>query len=938
MKKALFIASLLWLAIAPALAQRSLKNLRTGQLPSGLTYYIYATDYTPEEAHFYLVQNVGGIVEDDKQQGIAHFLEHLAFNATTHFPEGVMNFFLRRGINSFDAKTGLNETRYQINSIPTRDSSLMDSALLILRDWCDGILIRPEDVDKERQIVTEEWRSRSTLDTRLSEAIAPSIYNDAKYAHRNVIGRESLIKSYTAKDIRRFYEAWYRPSLQCVMVIGDIDVEAMERKLMDTFASMPRPKHSPTRPPIVIAPNSSPRYYAFVDADNSSPSFGLYQRIDAPTDPQQRDYVASNLYSMLFNDLAPRLFARLRNDGQEASIATTVSYNPLVRLYDQCAWDVVPYAGREQEALRQTLAMRERLRRVGFEREDFEERRRAIVQDLNNMLAQSNLEAPNNMMDLFRQNYLYGVALKPIKEQVQETLERLLEMELEDLNGWLKSWLTDSNLAFITYSSKPHELRLSLSDLSAMLEEVKTAPTLNFDEPKRIDKLIDFAIKSGTIVAQRSLPELDDTREWTLSNGAKFYYKYIPQMKGQFYFVASSYGGRSVVPSKSIPSFTAMQSLIMRSGLHHYSRNDLHAWLKDRSIELNINIDKYSEGLGGNAPSREVTDFFDYLYLVLMRQRFDRSTFDKYVSQQRYLQLNTHKSPRDLVQDSIQTLLFPPSADNPRQDATFYDAMRYEDLLPLFEERLVSARDFNYCLVGDIPEDMAKALACKYIASLPSGSLRERESYKLLDYSASDATIVREFVADLPGEVGELELSYDYAQALSAKEQLLLPVLETYLQNKLFEELREREQGTYTIGVNTAYEEIPAPSAQLSIRFSTSRDKVKPLTQKLHRILDDLAAGKIDLDDFRKSTIPHRLPQGEETQADDNPMLWLALINAFVETGKLPAKGNSELEEQLWAELQAKDLATLYSKLITGKKREITLKSLPTSTALKHVY
>ena len=940
MKKTLLLATACLTCSLSLWSEGGLKRLKTGKLPSGLTYYIYPTDYTPDEAHFYLVQDVGGVVEEDKQQGLAHYLEHLAFNATKHFPDGIMNFFLRRGIRSFDAKTGINETRYQINSIPTNDKALVDSSLLILRDWCDGILIRPEDVEKEKRIVTEEWRTRSGIDSRLTESIAPAIYNGAKYSVRNVIGREDLIRNYTAKDLKRFYEQWYKPSLQCVMVIGDINPEEIEAKLLKTFASMSKPKHAPTRTPIVIPTNSRPIFYAFVDKENTSPSFGLYQRVDAPTSPEKRDYAQANLYTMLFNSLAPRLFTRLRNDGREAAIATTVGYNPLVRLYDQCAWDVVPYPGKEQEALEQMLAMRERLKRVGFTEQEFEEQRQTMVNDLTAMLQESNLEAPNNMMDLFRQNFLYRVPLRPIKEQVNETLERLLEMDLDEFNNWMKSWLTDDNLAFITYTSRAGELNLSQKDFELALSKAKTAPLLQFAEPKKIDKLIDFEVKAGTIKSEKSLADLGGTKEWTLSNGAKFYYKHVPEMKGQFYFVASSHGGRSVVKQSDLPSFTAMQSLIMRSGVHRFNRNDLYTWLKNKSIELNITIDNYTEGLGGNASSSEVEDFFQYLHLVLMRQRLEKADFDKYVSQQKYLYLHPNKTPRDIVQDSIQSLLFPHTAENPKQDAAFFDAMKHEDLLRLFRERLVSAQDFNYCLVGDVPEAVVKDLASKYVASLPRGEQKAKEVSKILDFSSPEKHIKREFVADIPGQIGELELSYDVQASLSDKEQLLLPVLETYLQNLLFEEIRERAQLTYSIGVNAKYEELPQPSVQLNMRFASSRDKVDILKTRLYELLSGIEQGKVDADEFRKSTIPHRIEQ-ENTAVtiEDNPMLWLVFINSYVETGVIPklSKDNSK-EKALWDSVKPADLANLYKKLTQGKTREIVVKSLPQTMELKHSY
>lgn len=938
MNKWISLALCSLVSIAMLWGQSELKGLKQGQLPNGLTYYVYSTDHTPGEVHFYLVQNVGGIVEDDRQQGLAHYLEHLAFNATEHFPEGVMKFLMRRGINTFDAKTGINETRYQISRIPTADPQLADSALLILKDWCSGLLIRPEDVEKERKIVTEEWRERGGVDRRTTEAIAPTLYNGTKYGLRNVIGREDILSRTTAKDLSQFYKQWYRPSLQCVMVIGDIDAAVYEDKIRQLFAKISQPKRAPIRPEITIPDNATPNGFAFVDRENTSNSLGIYQRVHVPTDPSKRDYVSEHLYSMMFNALAAQQFARLTNDGREAYIAATVSYAPLVRAYDQCGWDVVPYPGKAREALEQVLALRERLLRVGFSEAEFEGRRAAMIEDIKGMLERGGLDAPDNMMDLFRQNYLYGAPLLSIKEQINDTYEKLLEMEVEDLNAWMKSWMTDRNLSFITYSAQPGAIPLSVADFSAALAKTKQAPTLEFSQPKTIERLIDFDLPKGRITAERTIAELSGAKEWTLANGGKLIYKHVPELKDRFFFVASSHGGRSIIVPKDIPSFTAMQSLIMRSGVHTFNRNDLHHWLKGKDIELNISLDNYTEGLGGNAPIATAEDFFQYVHLIIAKQRFDRQDFDKYVSRQKYLHASRSTAAREVVQDSIRSLLFPPSAINPEINQAFYDAMRYEDLPRLFGERLASARDFTYCIVGALPEAEARQLTEHYIATLPSGAQTHKEIYRPLDFSAQDREIIRTFEADIDGNIGEVELSFTHDGELSDQEQLALSVLETLLQNKFFQELRERDQATYSVGVQAKYEAIPKASAQLSIRFGTSREKTEELKQRLYGILQEVAQGKVDPVEFRKSMIPHRLEQQEVALTPaDNPMLWLAIINAYADTGQVPDLSAQE-DSQAWDSLRETHVASLLTKLMTGRKTEISMKSLPPTGELKHSF
>lgn len=939
--KKVFLSLALLLGVVSGWAQQlappaSLPALRMGKLPSGLTYYIYPTEYTPGEVHLYLVQNVGGVVERDQEQGMAHFMEHLSFNSSDHFPSGIMNYLLSRGIKTFDAKTGINETNYQINSIPTNNPAQVDSALLILRDWVEGIRITPETVEKERGIVLEEWRQRAGVDRRLTDAIAPALYPNSPYAHRNTIGQEGTLRAFTPKGLAAFREAWYRPELQAIMIIGDIkpaDYEARLRKLFRSKAS----KKPVSRPDIEIKTNEQPTYYRFVDADNMGASFGIYQRIAADPRDKSRNYVAENLYYQMLEGVLSVRSARLRNEGREEFIAQTISASPLVRSYDQIAWDVVPYPGKELAALKQALALREQLRRDGLTPEEFDAEQTKMLEGVKGILEQKDLDIPDNLMGLFKTHYLYGTPLKSVREEMEATYEMLTELELSDVNEWLKQTLSDRNLAFITYSSRPDEMNISLADFERTLSEVKSEPVLRFAEPRRITQLIDFPIASGRIVKERAITELG-AKEWTLSNGGRMLYKYVPELKGQFYFVASSHGGRSAVQPEDLPAFIAMRPLIMRSGLGAYNRNDIHEWLKGKDINLSISIENYNEGLAGNAPTVQASNFFEYVYMVLMRQNFAPIDLDKHRELQKYLYTTRMATPRGAVDEEIKSVLYPYSELNPKQDVAFYDGIKHTDVVRIFGERLLSAADFTYCIMGDLGEGEARKLTERYIASLPKGTLSGKETYHALDFSAPDKQIARTFEADLEGDVGEVEVSYTFDGKLSEREQLALPVLESFLQARLFEELRERDQAVYSVGVNVQYEDEPKASARLSLRFSTERAKVGRTKERTYELLGEVARGAIDPLAFKQNLVQHAIGQDDvATTPEENPLMWLLYLNAYVETGKTPQQGNATNKSEIKVEdLKRGDLSALATKLMGGKHREIVVKSKAKATDRLH--
>lgn len=935
MKRILALTALSLGIASSAIAQSNPYNLRTGKLPNGLTYYICPTEYTPGEVHLYLLQNVGGILEADNQQGMAHFLEHIAFNPTKNFPKGVMNYLLQSGLNTFDAKTGINETRYQINSIPTNDKGKVDSTMLVLKDWVDGVQITPEAVNKERAIVLEEWRQRAGVNRRITDAIAPYIYNNSAYSFRNTIGSEEGLKSYSAKDIQAFYNEWYKPELQSVMIIGDIKPEEYEAKLIKLFTAKGKSKKQLTRTDVQIPDNKEPLYYRFIDAANPSTSFGIYQRISVPPQGGSVNHTAKNLYQQIFNRVVARRISALRNEGKEEFIASTASYSPLVRAYDQVAWDVVPYPGKGLQALKQTLALREQLRREGITEEEFQGEVSKMIEDVKALLEEKDIAAPDNLMDLFKQNFLYNAPIRSLREEVSSTYEALAEMEREDVNAWIKTILDDNNLAFITFTSNADELNISLDEFKKLLSDVKSEPVLKLSSPKSIDKLIDKPIKAGTIKSEKIIKELD-SKEWTLSNGAKLFYRYTPELKGEFYFAASREGGRSVVTPQDIPAYTAMQSLIMKGGLGAYNRNDLHAWLQDKQVDLNISLENYTDGFGGNAKSKDAKSFFEYLHAVLTQQNFTEEGLNKYKALQKYLYTTRMQTPRGQVDDSIKKTLYPVSEVNPDENLAYFDKIANKDIIRLFNEHLLSTGAYTYCIVGDIPELEAKKLVTEYLASLPQTTVSKGKTYNL-DFTAPDENITREFTADLEGDVGEVEISFAKTDKLSDKEEIAVPVLETLLQMRLFDELREKEQGVYSIGVQVRYEQQPQASETISIHFNTQRENVDRMKAKAYDVLREIVEGKVSEQNFKQALIPHAT-QVEDIALTpkDNPMLWLVYLNSYAETGKVPnlsQKANAVHTE----DLTLQDIVALAKKLTIGaKKRDIVVKSLPREAGQLH--
>ena len=928
MPVALLIGFLLF-PFSPANAQ--MNGLRKGKLANGLTYYIYNDGSATGEAQYYLYQNVGAILENDEEMGLAHVLEHLAFNTTDHFPNGVMNFLRSNNLNDFEAFTGVDDTRYAVHNVPTNDAKLNENMLWVLRDWCHGVKMTPKDIEKERGIILEEWRHRSGVDRRLTDAIAPVVYNHAGYATHNVIGSQKILETFQQKQVKQFYDKWYRPNMQFIAVIGDVDVDHMEKNIQTVFKTLPA-KQAPAVNPQTrqIPDNTTPLYMRFIDAENKSASFGLYQRYEVKGNAPEEDRVRQFIFTKFFNTLAPKRFVMLKNADKESYIAAEVSLSPLVRNYYQMAWDMVPYQGNEQKALQQMLAVRDNLRDQGFTAAEFNAEKEKMYNGMKDVLEAKGLGTPDNALMLFRQNFLYDIPVQDFRGQINRNLETLVELEVEDMNAWMKSLLNDNNLAFVTYSKSQSEMNITENDLMAALKEKSSFSDMaHADGMKPISQLIDFPLTGGKIVSEKQLKTLQ-AKEWTLSNGAKVLYRNVPELSGKFLFAGSAEGGKSIVPAQELANYNAMRSLLMQSGVYNYNRNQLAQWLQGKDINLSLSLEDYSDGIGGNAPVDKADDFFSYLYLILSRQNFSKSAFDKYVQRNLYVYENRATTGMAAVQDSIQQLLYPVSAMNPRQNETFFKSVQFDKLQEQFQEHLGDASRFTYCLIGDIPEAKAKELVLRYIGSLKGEGKPVKTAIQPMDFSSSTPVIKRTFETETEGGMAEIEISFANKQKLSEREQAALEVMRGILERRYFDVLREKEHLTYTVGVQSNYTSQPVAGESLNIHLSTAKENADKAVSLVYSILDDVKAGRFSADEFKAAMVPLAVDEeqsGAASQSNSDPSVWMALLNIYAETGNELSPNDNAASAPVFKTLTPQDITAVAVKVMTNaKQREIIVK------------
>lgn len=421
---------------------------------------------------------------------------------------------------------------------------------------------------------------------------------------------------------------------------------------------------------------------------------------------------------------------------------------------------------------------------------------------------------------------------------------------------------------------------------------------------------------------------------------AKVLYRYVPELSGQFLFAGSAEGGKSIVPAQELANYNAMRSLLMQSGVYNYNRNQLAQWLQGKNINLSLSLEDYSDGIGGNAPVDKADDFFSYLYLILSRQNFSKSAFDKYIQRNLYVYENRATTGMAAVQDSIQQLLYPVSTMNPRQDEAFFKSVQFDKLQEQFQEHLGDASRFTYCLIGDIPEAKAKELILRYIGSLKGEGKPVKTAIQPMDFSSSTPVIKRTFETETEGGMAEIEISFANKQKLSEREQAALEVMRGLLERRYFDVLREKEHLTYTVGVQSNYTSQPVAGESLNIHLSTAKENADKAVSLVYSILDDVKAGRFSADEFKAAMVPLAVDEeqsGAASQSNSDPSVWMALLNIYAETGNELSPNDNAASAPVFKTLTPQDITAVAMKVMTNaKQREIIVK--PAVQEGKHTF
>lgn len=862
MKRVLVFAAALMIAVS-AFAQQMPPipvdpAVRIGKLDNGLTYYIRHNEEPKGQANFYIAQKVGSILEEESQRGLAHFLEHMCFNGTQNFPgNGVIKYCESIGVKfgaDLNAYTSIDETVYNIDNVPVgKVPSAVDSCLWILHDWADGLLLTDEDIDHERGVIHEEWRTRSNAMMRMYEAILPVIYPGNRYGERMPIGLMSVVDNFPYKDLRDYYEKWYRPDQQGIVVVGDIDVDAIEAKIKDIFSTIATPVDPAERTYFQIEDNSEPIISLAKDKEQPYAVSFIFFKHDAYPDAMKGDlnyYIyqyalgaMSNMINARLNELAqnpepPFVQAVVADD--DFFIAKTKK-----ALMGQVVTNEQDYVKGLTSLYREML----RMTRGGFTASEYERARAEIATMIESQYNQRDKIKSASFCKEYVRHFIDNEPIPGIENEFALFQQLAPNIPVEAINAIVKQIANEGNLVVasmlpdkegVTYPAEEEVAKL-LADVSA--EDIKPYEDKVIDEP-----LVSELPAAAKIVSKESAQLGYD--KYTLANGIEFFVKKTDFNADQILMSATSKGGTSIYPTTDALSIKVLTEVMSIGGLGNFSKTDLQKVLAGKKANVSAIVSMFTDYVGGSTTPKDFETMLQLVYLTFTAQRSDAEAFESWKTRTRAVLQNAEADPMTAFQDSVATTVYTDSKRFGGIKAAQVDQVDYDHIVAMGRERFSNAADFQFIFTGNIDESTAIPLIEKYLGALPTDSSREECNPDALDFTKGNVVNLFDKPMEIP-MVTNLFL-FSGKTEYSLKNDIAFDIASQSLTTKLLEEIREKEGGTYGIQAVGELASFPKQEIYMQIAYQTNPERYEYLNNRVHEILNEFAANGPDQENIDK--------------------------------------------------------------------------------------
>ena len=854
MKK--LLSTIFFLALTAALQAQGLPQdpaVRKGTLKNGMTYYIRHNAKEAGLADFYIAQRVGSIQEEPRQRGLAHFLEHMAFNGTKNFPGkgkrlGIVPWCETIGVKfgaNLNAYTSVEQTVYHIGSAPLKREGIIDSCLLVLHDWSHYLLLEDAEIDKERGVIHEEWRTRRAgrAVSRLMEQAMPKIYKGTKYEDCMPIGSMDIVDNFPYQDLRDYYQKWYRPDLQAIIVVGDFDVDKMEKKIKKMFSPIPMPKNAAKREYYPVTDNE--RMIVDIEKDAEQPIVlcHLYQKRDATPDSEKNSigYVRGDYIDGLIGNMLNDRLAELRQQANPPYQSATgrASSFFLSRTKEAFSMSVSCKQDNILGGLIAAVGVAEQARQHGFTQQELDRAKKFKLNHDERKAREQGDRRNSKLVGECVENFLDSEPLLSVDYRLELTRQFDREVTLQEVNQAVRDLITDRNQVAIMYAPDKPEVQLPTE---AQLEEViLAAQQLNYapyTEPEVADRFITRLPQPGSIVSEK--PYRHGFTELTLSNGMKVYARKTDFSADAVSIRIKADGGTSLYPDSDIPNFSLISSAVAEGGIGDFDQSTMRKMLKGKSVRISPSVGSKGQSIVGGTSVKDMQTWFELAYLYFTQPRRDTVAFQGLMNRTRAFLTNRNASPRVDYNDSINAVLYnhhPRLAPVVQQTL---DQVDYDRIFEIYRERFSDASNFQVVIIGNYDEQELRRLLCQYLAPLPSTHKGEKTNYRNVPQIVGGERVVK-FSKKMATPLANVSVFYTADVDFTPKSDLELDFLKRCLSIAYTDSVREEKGGTYGVSVDFELDKDDQPNATLRISYNADPSRYEELNPVIYAQLRHIA-------------------------------------------------------------------------------------------------
>lgn len=734
--KKLFVASLLLVtATTTSMAQEMPSipvdpDVKIGKLDNGLTYYIRHNAWPEQRAEFYIAQRVGSIQENDEQRGLAHFLEHMCFNGTENFKgNDIIKWCETIGVKfgrDLNAYTSIDQTVYNISNVPTTREGIVDSCLLILHDWADGLLLEAGEIDKERGVIHEEWRMRTTATMRMLERDLPRLYPNSKYGHRMPIGLMEIIDNFKPEVLRAYYEKWYRPDNQAIIVVGDVDVDKVEQKIKNLFAPIKMPQNPA---PVVAEAVPDNKEAIFVVDKDKEMQYSIVQLM-FKSDPVP-DEVKGNMQYLVIDYLKDACIGmlndRLTELAQKADcpyLQGGVDYDQylLSKTKDAFNISVLPKEGQTEAALKAAFIEARRAAQFGFTATEYQRYKQNFISQLDKQYSNKEKRFNSQFVNEYVKNYLDNEPIPGLDDYYQVMKQLAPMLPLETVNELMKSFFEDkdSNMVVLNMNQeKEGAVYPTEASLKKAIDEARATQLEAYVDNVKNEPLITKMPKAGKIVKEVASKKFD-YKELTLSNGAKVILKHTDLKKDQVILASEGFGGSSLYGEKDFANIKMFDDAIEASGLGNFSHTELEKAMAGKIASASMALGRDRANITGSSTPNDVEAMLQLVYLYFTNINKDQESYDNMMKTTELMLKNKLLQPEAVFSDSLTLTVQNHSKRFAPLTMDDLEKVSYDRILEMAKEQTSNAAAYTFTIIGNYDEATIRPLIEQYLASLPA--------------------------------------------------------------------------------------------------------------------------------------------------------------------------------------------------------------------------